>query len=86
MTVTQDPGNTTTQASLAGRQVTAIPSIVPSYASACTGIPAYISACSCWGITAATTTAATPTATVTTTVPASEFPFGHSCVVERNRR
>ncbi|OAA56414.1 Phospholipase A2 [Cordyceps fumosorosea ARSEF 2679] len=40
---------------------------VPSYASACSGTSRYSSACSCWGITAGTTTVH-PTSVVTTTV------------------
>lgn len=46
------------------------PTSVPTYASACSGTVRYSSACSCWGITAMTTTVPTPTvtATVTTTV------------------
>ncbi|EPE24798.1 hypothetical protein GLAREA_11379 [Glarea lozoyensis ATCC 20868] len=43
------------------RQVTVVPSIVPTYASACSGSVRYQSACSCWGITPTTVTAATPT-------------------------
>ena len=48
--------------------ITISPSNVPTYASACSGTARYSSACSCWGITACTTTEPTPTATVSTTV------------------
>ncbi|KAH8798649.1 hypothetical protein F5884DRAFT_742862 [Xylogone sp. PMI_703] len=53
---------------LAGRDVTVIPTNVPAYASPCSGTARYSSACICWGITAAVTTAPRPTATVTATV------------------
>jgi hypothetical protein len=74
---------------LAMRQVTVVPSLVPTYASACSGTSRYSSACSCWGITAQTTTAPTPittttqTATVTVTVsvcPTGETKCGSTCV------
>jgi len=52
------------------RQVTVVPTAVPTYASACSGTVRYASACSCWGITAHTTFAPTPTSTVTATVTA----------------
>lgn len=57
---------------LEARQATVHPSVVPVYASACSGTARYSSACSCWGITATTTTAPTPTiySTVTATVTA----------------
>ncbi|OIW30412.1 hypothetical protein CONLIGDRAFT_668434 [Coniochaeta ligniaria NRRL 30616] len=50
------------------RQQTVIPSVIPAYASACDNTSKYSSACSCWGITAASTTVttvATATATIT---------------------
>jgi len=50
------------------RQVTVSPTAVPAYASACTGIVKYSSACSCIGVTQYTVTAATPVTTVTTSV------------------
>jgi hypothetical protein len=56
---------------LANRQVTVHPTAVPYYASACPGTSAYSSACSCWGITASTTTAPTPVTTTTSTVTAT---------------
>lgn len=46
------------------RQQTILPSNIPLYASACDNVAKYSSACSCWGITAATTTV-TATATAT---------------------
>lgn len=65
-------------AALEHRQVTVMPSSVPIYASACSGTARYSSACSCWGITAMTTTAPTPltTTTVTVTATASVCPTG----------
>lgn len=47
--------------------VTAFPTAVPTYASACSGAVRYSSACSCWGVSAAFTTAPTPVVTVTVT-------------------
>ncbi|KAI9774371.1 MAG: hypothetical protein M1840_004265 [Geoglossum simile] len=47
------------------RQVTAVPTDVPTYATACSGIVRYSSACSCAGITKATVTVSAPVATVT---------------------
>lgn len=49
------------------RQATEVPTAVPAYASSCDEAR-YASACDCWGITAAVTTAPTPTVTVTTTI------------------
>jgi hypothetical protein len=59
------------------RQVTIVPSAVPAYASACSGTAGYYSACSCWGITAVTTTAVVPvtTSTVIITSPAISCGF-----------
>ncbi|KAK7942503.1 uncharacterized protein PG986_011616 [Apiospora aurea] len=48
--------------------VTVVPTAVPAYASACSGAARYSSTCSCWGVTAAVTTAPTPVITVTITV------------------
>lgn len=48
--------------------VTVFPTAIPDYASPCVDDAEYSSACSCWGITAATTTAATPTKTEIVTV------------------
>ena len=47
--------------------VTVFPTAVPTYAAACSGAVRYSSACSCWGVTAAYTTAPTPVVTVTVT-------------------
>ncbi|MCJ1400014.1 hypothetical protein MMC11_003217 [Xylographa trunciseda] len=55
---------------LEARQVTVVPSAIPTYASACSGSARYSSACSCIGVTATTSTAATPLTTVTVTVTA----------------
>ena len=51
---------------IAPRQVTATPTSIPAYASACSGTARYSSACSCIGVTHTTTTAAAPTTTTTT--------------------
>ncbi|MCJ1296429.1 hypothetical protein MMC34_007995 [Xylographa carneopallida] len=59
------------EGALAPRQVTVVPSAIPTYASACSGSVRYSSACSCIGVTATTSTAATPLTTVTVTVTAS---------------
>jgi hypothetical protein len=58
---------------VAPRQVTAIPSSIPPYASACCGSVRYSSACSCIGVTGAVTTVPAPNTvvTVTATQPAS---------------
>jgi len=50
---------------LAVRQVTVVPSAVPTYASACSGSARYSSACSCAGVTRTTITASTPLTTTT---------------------
>ncbi|KAK6535345.1 hypothetical protein TWF694_001807 [Orbilia ellipsospora] len=42
------------------------PTAVPKYATACTNVAQYLSACSCWGVTATTITV--PAATVSTTI------------------
>ncbi|MCJ1420347.1 hypothetical protein MMC32_006704 [Xylographa parallela] len=55
---------------LEARQVTVVPSAIPTYASACSGSVRYSSACSCIGVTATTSTATTPVTTVTVTVTA----------------
>ncbi|RCI17031.1 hypothetical protein L249_3096 [Ophiocordyceps polyrhachis-furcata BCC 54312] len=47
---------------------TKVPTAVPSYASACRAASNYSSACSCWGITAVTSTAGTKTRTTTVSV------------------
>ncbi|MCJ1297681.1 hypothetical protein MMC08_000469 [Hypocenomyce scalaris] len=55
---------------IAPRQMTQVPSSIPSYASACSGSVRYSSACSCIGVTKSTTTAPTPSTTVTVTATA----------------
>lgn len=46
--------------------------VIPTYASACSGASRYSSACSCWGLTASTTTGPAPaTSTVTITATPS---------------
>ncbi|KHN95510.1 uncharacterized protein MAM_06567 [Metarhizium album ARSEF 1941] len=52
------------------RAATEAPSVVPAYASSCNNPGKYSSACSCWGITAVTTTAPVPTHVATVTVTA----------------
>ncbi|PVH87300.1 hypothetical protein DL98DRAFT_582011 [Cadophora sp. DSE1049] len=47
------------------------PSSVPTYASACSGVVRYSSACSCWGVTQTTTTMPTPATYRTITVSAT---------------
>ncbi|KAM0335862.1 hypothetical protein ACHAQA_000912 [Verticillium albo-atrum] len=49
----------------AKRQVTEVPSVLPTYATPCSGIARYTSACSCLGATAATVTAETPITVIT---------------------
>jgi hypothetical protein len=53
------------------RAVTDSPKVVPAYASSCEEAGEYASACSCWGVTAWTTTT-TPTVTVTATADVCE--------------
>ncbi|EHA57085.1 hypothetical protein MCOR27_008270 [Pyricularia oryzae] len=48
------------------RQATS--NVKPTYATACSSDAAYASACNCWGITSAVSTAPTPTVTVTSTI------------------
>ncbi|KAH7312210.1 hypothetical protein B0I35DRAFT_480687 [Stachybotrys elegans] len=52
---------------VAKRQETQIPSLIPAYASACSGAVRYSSACSCLGASAMTVTAQAPTVIVTQT-------------------
>lgn len=54
------------------RQVTASPTSIPTYASACSGAVRYSSACSCIGATHTTTTAKAPTTTVSSTTTVTE--------------
>lgn len=70
-TTTLTPVKKREAAAIEQRQVTVQPSSVPTYASACSGTVRYSSACSCWGITAKTTTAPTPLTTTTKTVTAT---------------
>ncbi|EPS41752.1 hypothetical protein H072_4351 [Dactylellina haptotyla CBS 200.50] len=51
----------------AATPITQIPSIVPAYASACSGTSKYSSACSCLGVTTAVITQETPTQVITVT-------------------
>ncbi|KAK6540775.1 hypothetical protein TWF694_008165 [Orbilia ellipsospora] len=69
-TIETIPVTTTTQvtqysAGIAKRQQTVIPSVIPLYASACSGAVRYSSACSCIGVTATTITTVGKTVTVT---------------------
>ncbi|KAK5992057.1 hypothetical protein PT974_05453 [Cladobotryum mycophilum] len=67
ITVDEDePPNT--KRGLEYRAETALPTLIPAYASSCEGGNDYSSACSCWGITATTVTAPQPTQTTTVTV------------------
>ncbi|UNI24709.1 hypothetical protein JDV02_010436 [Purpureocillium takamizusanense] len=71
VTVTVDgeaPHKLRRDAALEYRAATEAPTVVPAYATACSNGAKYSSACSCWGITAAVTTAPTPTKTTTVTV------------------
>jgi hypothetical protein len=74
VSVSTTTATTTTTAPLqvvVPRQVTNRPSAVPAYASSCPDAARYSSACSCWGITATTTTVTAATITSTVTQPAS---------------
>ncbi|GJD04580.1 hypothetical protein ColKHC_13405 [Colletotrichum higginsianum] len=68
ITVTAAPARLRRDGQIANRQVTELPTAIPAYASSCDDAAEYSSACSCWGITAVTSTAPRPTVTVTTTV------------------
>ncbi|PHH90665.1 hypothetical protein CDD83_2992 [Cordyceps sp. RAO-2017] len=69
VTAQQDePSRARRDAVLEYRAATEAPTAVPAYASGCRGASKYSSACSCWGITAATSTAPQPTKTETVTV------------------
>ncbi|KAL2072107.1 hypothetical protein VTL71DRAFT_11450 [Oculimacula yallundae] len=46
------------------------PSLVPAYASPCSGLARFSSACACWSITPVTATLPTPTITITLTAEA----------------
>ncbi|CRK13008.1 hypothetical protein BN1708_010709 [Verticillium longisporum] len=67
VTVTEEPAAKLKRNVVEARQATSVPTNVPAYASSCNAVK-YASACDCWGITAAVSTAPTPTVTVTTTV------------------
>ena len=71
VTVTVDadaPPKFKRDAALDYRAATEAPTAVPAYATSCKDGSKYASACSCWGITAMTTTAPQPTKTATVTV------------------
>lgn len=64
---------TTTRAQIvAKRQATAFPSVIPTYASACSGLVRYSSACSCVGVRPTTITVATPITTTTESTTSTE--------------
>ncbi|EFQ35134.1 hypothetical protein CGRA01v4_01747 [Colletotrichum graminicola] len=68
ITVTAGPARIRRDGQIVNREVTEFPTVIPAYASSCDDAAEYSSACSCWGITAVTTTAPRPTVTTTTTV------------------
>ncbi|KAK2011855.1 hypothetical protein LZ32DRAFT_322671 [Colletotrichum eremochloae] len=68
ITVTAAPARVRRNGFIADRQVTDLPTAIPAYASSCDDAAEYSSACSCWGITAVTSTAPQPTVTVTSTI------------------
>ncbi|OAA41404.1 hypothetical protein NOR_05482 [Metarhizium rileyi] len=70
VTVEPDEPAALTKRNIEYRAATEAPTAVPAYASSCNSAGKYSSACSCWGITAVTTTAPVPTKTVTVTVTA----------------
>ncbi|KND94284.1 hypothetical protein TOPH_00783 [Tolypocladium ophioglossoides CBS 100239] len=75
-TVTVDagvPSKFRRDAGLEYRAATEAPTVVPAYASSCQEGTKYASACSCWGITAVTTTAPQPTKTATVTVTGGDY-------------
>ncbi|RDA92000.1 hypothetical protein CP533_6040, partial [Ophiocordyceps camponoti-saundersi (nom. inval.)] len=55
--------------------VTQVPTAVPTYASSCRAASNYSSACSCWGITAVTSTATMETRTTTVSVTTEACPY-----------
>ncbi|KAL6693311.1 hypothetical protein J3F84DRAFT_350715 [Trichoderma pleuroticola] len=73
ITITVDPEVTpkAKRAVADASAVTVYPTFIPEYADNCPDTFGYSSACSCWGITATTTTAATPTQTEIVTVTQS---------------
>ncbi|RDA83597.1 hypothetical protein CP532_2859 [Ophiocordyceps camponoti-leonardi (nom. inval.)] len=54
---------------------TKVPTAVPTYASSCRSAGDYSSACSCWGITAVTSTKGTKTRTTTVSVTTEACPY-----------
>lgn len=64
-----------------GAAITVIPTLVPTYASACSGSVRYSSACSCFGVTGTTTTVPTPTVYVTATADAPTSIVTYSATV-----
>ncbi|GKT87686.1 hypothetical protein Ct61P_05536 [Colletotrichum tofieldiae] len=60
ITVTAAPARLRRDGQIANRQVTELPTAIPAYASSCDDAAEYSSACSCWGITAVTSTAPAP--------------------------
>ena len=50
------------------RSLTVVPSSIPAYASACSGLVHYSSACSCVGVTNSITTVSPPSTTITITI------------------
>lgn len=72
ITVDSAPERIRRDGQIANRQVTEVPTAIPAYASSCDDGAEYSSACSCWGITAVTSTAPRPTVTVTTTADSCE--------------
>ncbi|CAM1510581.1 Fc.00g009160.m01.CDS01 [Cosmosporella sp. VM-42] len=70
ITVTINPGEVDfarRKRTIEARETTKVPTAIPAYASSCTNVAEYSAACSCWGITAVTTTAPKPTSTETVT-------------------
>ncbi|KAK6523139.1 hypothetical protein TWF694_006034 [Orbilia ellipsospora] len=52
--------------------ITVTPSIIPTYASPCSGFTAYVSACACVGYLPSTTTVAAPSTTITVSTTISQ--------------
>ncbi|KAF6813524.1 hypothetical protein CSOJ01_04546 [Colletotrichum sojae] len=85
VTVTAAPARLRRNGEIVNRQVTELPTAIPAYASSCDDAAEYSSACSCWGITAVTSTAPRPTVTVTTTADYCEGKLKSSSVSLRRR-
>ncbi|KAK6541459.1 hypothetical protein TWF694_007269 [Orbilia ellipsospora] len=60
-------------ATIKKRQQTVQPSAIPAYASACSGVARYTSACNCIGVSATTITVAAPSTTITLSTTVTEF-------------